>query len=186
MIPGSDDPDPYMRQDLRTGERAAEMRAWGPGDVRDRQLAALLNTFPQWSISYERVAGGSWWLAAPSWKLTLEEVAAGALVRLRRGDPISLMADLTEQVVILHGLARSVRYVRPEWTPYAPKRDRRMWVVEASCCDAYQLVHEGREYFVTRWSRDGWLETGRGAYWQALGIWQRLDRRHRRDKRWEG
>ncbi|MEV0386909.1 hypothetical protein [Nonomuraea sp. NPDC050643] len=80
--------------------------AWLALGMRDRQLAVLRLTYPQWTISYERASNGWIWRAAPSWQLSAEMLTAGARPRLVRGNPVALMAELSHQTVIIRNTTR--------------------------------------------------------------------------------
>jgi hypothetical protein len=82
--------------------RDAVISSWVRLGLRDRQLAVLRLTYPQWKI-YE--ADGVWW-ASPSWLLTVEQVAAGVVAKMFRRNPVALMADLSNQLAILQGMPR--------------------------------------------------------------------------------
>ncbi|MGW0805579.1 hypothetical protein [Nonomuraea sp. NPDC002799] len=80
------------------------IEAWLELDMRDRQLAVLRLTYPQWAISYELASTGWIWRAAPSWQLSVEMLAAGLRPRLERENPVALMAELSNQMAIIHDM----------------------------------------------------------------------------------
>ncbi|WP_433516958.1 hypothetical protein ACQP2T_16215 [Nonomuraea sp. CA-143628] len=93
--------------DVESAHRVAAIRTWLELDLRDRQLAVLRLNFPQWVISYQFAQPGSTWRAVPTWQLTVEQVAAGVLRQLERGNPIALMADLSTQMWIIRDMPRT-------------------------------------------------------------------------------
>ncbi|MEV0619624.1 hypothetical protein AB0I81_40340 [Nonomuraea sp. NPDC050404] len=83
----------------------AVIGAWLALEPRDRQLAVLRLSFPQWAITHEYTANGWAWVAVlPTWHLTEDFVAVGVLQRLERTNPVALMADLSTQRNTIHYL----------------------------------------------------------------------------------
>ncbi|MGP3935323.1 hypothetical protein [Nonomuraea sp. KM88] len=80
------------------------IEAWLELDMRDRQLAVLRLTYPQWTIFYEVFSTGWIWRAVPSWQLSVEMLTAGLRPRLERGNPVALMAELSNQMAIIHDM----------------------------------------------------------------------------------
>nr|SBP00080.1 hypothetical protein BN4615_P9596 [Nonomuraea gerenzanensis] len=61
-------------------------------------------TYPQWATEYVFTPSGLVWRAVPCWQLTVEQLAAGVARRLERGNPVALMADLSDQARIIRDL----------------------------------------------------------------------------------
>ncbi|MFI7643276.1 hypothetical protein [Nonomuraea sp. NPDC049400] len=65
-----------------------------------------------------------------------------------------------------------------EWTPYRPTGSQ-LRVSHTSCCGQYEWASEGGRFFVLRSTNDGYEETGRGLYKQAMEVYIALAEHHR-------
>lgn len=71
-------------------------------DTRQRNLAVLRNTFPDWTIRYVRSESGFWiWEATLRALATVEMIAAGVRQTVKRRDVIALMTALADQMALL-------------------------------------------------------------------------------------